>query len=410
MAVQLLTGAIELMAVSDGSQLEIRMGASGNRTQYYDDAGNHYPNYENNAEVNSRPKFWPVITDTTSNSVLSINSGSGTWKYNGATLVFDSNGVCTGTTSGASLAGMFVVDQYEVVSGVTVPRLTIVKNLGSSTNDDSDTIEFVGSVNLDGGNPFEVSVSSYINIARLAAGTTDAISIYAVNGQEFDYDNSTQDELQFQPYMIAGNVEKGNTVPSGYSLHVYGVGVYSSAGSTTALDTTYAGGTSNVTVTINADQVNDEGILVFELLKDGTKVSTAAIQLYDNGDPDNVTISATATKDGTTRPVAKDVKSGESVTLTVKVTDRNTGADKTSTYINRAWFVHKHNGDIVPKAQLSGLPTASSKSTTMTITYAEIRTHGGVFVACSVSKSGSTSELVNEIVGRRTDFTASYFE
>ena len=33
MATQLLTGTIELMAVSDGSQLEIRIGTSGNRTQ-----------------------------------------------------------------------------------------------------------------------------------------------------------------------------------------------------------------------------------------------------------------------------------------------------------------------------------------------------------------------------------------
>ena len=406
--IQLLTGSLELMAVSDGSQLEIRMGTSGNRTQYYDDAGNHFPDYEKNAEVNSRPKFYPIVTDTTNNQVLAINAGSGSWYYNGAKLRFgtaDSNGVQTCVGSGdtdTTFAGMFTCDQYEVATGIKVPRLTVVKNLASSTNDDSDTIEFKGAVNLSGGTPFDITVSSYINISRLAAGTTDAISIYAVDGQEFDYESSTSDNLRFEPYIIAGNIEQGNSIPDGFELKISGQGVYGYSGGSvtdTALTKTVPGGTKNYVETINQDQINDEGILIFELVKDGKTVASAAIQLYDNGDPDNVNLSATATKAGTTRTVTKDVKDGEVVTVTATVTDRATGADKTNSYNTFAWYVLAHNGQTA--AAIAGLPAANAGAKSMTLTYAEIKANGGVFVACSCSKSSNASIVVDHLLGLR---------
>ena len=421
MATQLLTGTIELMAVSDGSQLEIRMGTSGNRTQYYDDAGNHFPDYEANGQENSRPKFWPVVTDTNNNSILAINIGSGVWKYNGATIQWGdaNNGVQTST---GDFAGMFQQDQYEVSSGVYVPRLTVVKNLGSTTNDDSDTIEFSGAVNLSGGVPFSITVSSYINISRLAAGNADAISIYALDGQEFDYDNSTSDNLRFQPYIIAGGAEKGNNVPNGYSLKVSGVGIYSGTYNsstdkwtigTTALNKTVAGGTNNYIETINQDMINDEAILVFELQKDGVTVSSAAIQLYDNGDPDNVTLNATATKDGVTRNVTRDVRDGESVTINCVISDRATGAIKNpvgNTEYNYVWYVLNHAGTTA--INLSTTPSATAKARSMNVTYEQIRSNGGIFVACSTSKSRSANDIVAEVMERRKDdavLNLSYF-
>lgn len=412
MATQLLTGTIELMAVSDGSQLEIRMGTSGNRTQYYDDAGNHFPDYEANGQENSRPKFWPVVTDTNNNSLLGINAGSGVWKYNGAAITWGeaSNGVQTST---GTFVGMFQQDQYDVGGGVYVPRLTVVKNLASSSNDDSDTIEFSGAVNLSGGVPFTITVSSYINISRLAAGNADAISIYALDGQEFDYDNSTSDNLRFQPYIIAGGVEKGNNIPSGYSLKVSGVGIYAGTYNSTtdtwtisssSLNKTVSGGTNNYVETINQDMINDEAILVFELIKDGSTVASAAIQLYDNGDPDNVTLNATATKDGVTRNVTRDVRDGETVTINCVISDRATGVIKNlagNNDYNYVWYALNHAGTTA--VSLSSLPTANSKSKSMSVTFEQIRSNGGLFIACSTSKSRTAAEIADEVIARRVD-------
>ena len=211
-------------------------------------------------------------------------------------------------------------------------------------------------------------------------------------------------------------------MPNGYSLKVSGVGIYSGTYNsstdkwtigTTALNKTVAGGTNNYIETINQDMINDEAILVFELQKDGVTVSSAAIQLYDNGDPDNVTLNATATKDGVTRNVTRDVRDGESVTINCVISDRATGAIKNpvgNTEYNYVWYVLNHAGTTA--INLSTTPSATAKARSMNVTYEQIRSNGGIFVACSTSKSRSANDIVAEVMERRKDdavLNLSYF-
>lgn len=358
------TGSIELIAVSDGSQLSVRLEASGTRTQYItEDGGTFIPDFATSASA--RPSFTPKVYDTTNGQVALTLQTAQTWKYNGAAITWGtaSGGVQTST----NFDGMFQLKN----GGTSTPVLTVVKNLASITNIDNDSITFEGSVEL-GGVSFAITATEYVNIAKLHGGTQDAIVIEAVNGISFDGKTDNADTLTFKPHIIVSATDHGNTVPADYSVVVEGQGV-------TGIDKTYAAGTT-VSVTIADTAVDDEGLVIMKLYKNGTLVNTAALQIYDNADPWDVVLDATASNGSTSRKVAKEVRSGETVTITATVRDRATGAAKSGT-ISYTWSARASNGTTV-----SDLLTAvSGKDNQKTLTYSKLVTYGGAFVIVNVS-------------------------
>lgn len=358
------TGSIELIAVSDGSQLSVRLEASGTRTQYVtEDGGTFIPDFT--TATGSRPSFTPKVFDTTNGQTALTLQASQTWKYNGAAITWGA--ASGGVQTSSNFDGMFQLRN----GGTSAPVLTVVKNLASVTNIDNDSISFEGSVELSG-TSFAITATEYINIAKLSGGTQDGILIEAINGISFDTNSDNGDTLTFEPHIIVSGTDKGKTVPAGYSVKVVGEGV-------SGIDHTYAAG-SQVSVSVADTAVDDEGLVVMELYKNGTLVNSAAIQIYDDADPWDVVISATATVGGTTRNVGKEVRKDETVTLTATVRDRATGTAKTGT-INYTWTSRSSAGATVTDL----LNAVSGQANKKTLTYAKLVTYGGAFIIVSAT-------------------------
>lgn len=89
----------------------------------------------------NQPTITPYITSSVKTGVISIIPGSATWKYNHQTLVFGSDGICTGTVGGGTTgAGKFHLN-------ATTGALKIIGNLASPTNTNVDTLRFDAVVN-----------------------------------------------------------------------------------------------------------------------------------------------------------------------------------------------------------------------------------------------------------------------
>lgn len=359
------TGSIELIAVSDGSQLSVRLEASGTRTQYItEDGGTFIPDFTTTASA--RPSFTPKVYDTSNGQVALSLLPTQKWKYNGAEIAWgEASG---GVQTSSNFNGMFQLKN----GGTNAPVLTVVKNLASITNIDNDSISFEGSVEI-GGASFMITATEYVNIAKLHGGTQDAIVIEAVNGISFDEQTDNADTLTFRPHIIVSATDHGNKVPADYKVVVEGQGV-------SGIDKTYAEG-STVSVSVADTAVNDEGLVIMKLYKSDTIVNTAALQIYDNADPWDVVLDATATmSDGSTRKLSKEVRYGETVTITATVRDRTTGKAKTGT-IAYSWTARASNGSAVSDL----LSAVSGYDNKKKLTYAKLVTYGGAFVIVTAS-------------------------
>lgn len=170
-------------------------------------SGQVTPSFATNA-----PCIYPVVRSSLKATRVAPNTAGFKWSYNGVQISFDTNGLST--AMGSLAAGTFK-SEVKTVDGFTVPTLTILKELASSSNIDSDTIEFYGIVNTG----FETVVSASIEVAIEQTDGEAYLAYIAVdNGGVIDDEH---DSLTASANLLVGGVEKASGVTySWYKMKV----------------------------------------------------------------------------------------------------------------------------------------------------------------------------------------------
>lgn len=149
--------------------------------------------------VTNRPCIYPVIRSSLTATRLSPLTTGVVWSYNGSVINFDSNGLST--AMGAIAAGTFK-SEVKTIDGITVPTLTILKDIASVSNIDSDTILFQAVVNTG----FQTSVSASIEIGiEQTDGEAFIPYITVNNGGVIDDNVST---LTAKAHLLVGGSEQ----------------------------------------------------------------------------------------------------------------------------------------------------------------------------------------------------------
>lgn len=382
MAEILLTGTSELVAISDGSQYKTGMTVTGGAaSQSYTDEGGalkFYPDWKEDA--NARPIFKPVVYDTTQNGSSAIGFETGMnkqkWYYNGTLIEWTADtqsGYYISSNANSPLAGLFRLNLTDSAH----PTLTIIDNIPSAVSSGNDDyIEFVGYI-ADGMSSFEVVVGHDVRVSLLSGGVSYKVDLI-FSSLLFDNNESTNDAISVDVGAVLGDAGYVKGIAAirnkGYKLDFS-----KSAGVTVSPSQPTAA------FTITANMVTGDALIVVELLDNSNQVVAAASEkIADPADPDQVVWQNVATKNGASRSIEKFVKSGETVTTTVKVMTRDGVTDVSKNYRFKNWKVFTGGGTDVtsstnPPAQQSGLVTQdSSGHFTHSITYDQIVTHGAI--------------------------------
>ena len=146
------------------------------------------------------PCIYPVIRSSLRATRVAAIISDVHWYYNGAEITFGQNGLST-MIGGVSDNGTFK-SEVKTVDGFQVPTLTILKDLASPTNIDSDTIEFRSKANTG----FEGTVSAAIEVS-IEQTEGEAYVGYATlgNGGTIDADHQS---IQAAAHLLVGGVEK----------------------------------------------------------------------------------------------------------------------------------------------------------------------------------------------------------
>lgn len=151
----------------------------------------------------NKPCIYPVIRSSLTAARISPLTTGYTWSYNGTVITFDVNGLSI--AMGTLAAGTFK-SEWKTVDGFGVPTLTILKEIASASNIDSDTLIFTGEVNTG----FKTTVSGSIEIA---VEQTDGEAVLAYisinNGGVID---DAVASLTAKAHLLIGGVEKTSGV------------------------------------------------------------------------------------------------------------------------------------------------------------------------------------------------------
>ena len=426
----IITGALELVAQSDGSQFVPNMKVVGVASQSYTEDGKYFPDWEENAS--SRPTFTPEVY----NAMIGSNSpmkwmhtdkpntgGLQTWKYNRVVITWVAKQGEEGKYVSASphvaqdSSPLFELNW----SNPKTPALTIVNNIPASLSAaDNDYIEFVGYVSS-GESSYPITMGKEVKINPLSGGTPFKIDIALGNGNSFDGDSQTNDALYVDVIALLGNdgsvQADANHVPgieatgahSGiYKLRaimdgntqLYAVDISQSVGIDRYYYNTESGQAQMIAQNrcptggffIKADDVGGECILVLSLIdlkaNPNKVLSTASEKISDLGDPDVITFSPKCTKDGNERDTAREVLIGETVTVIVKVMTRNNGADVSSMYSFSDFGVRQSGGtaDITSDVVTSAWEIENHHGKWGT-TYDKIKKYGAILASVRATKN-----------------------
>lgn len=147
----------------------------------------------------NHPCIYPVIRSSLTATRISPLTTGVSWSYNGNIISFGSNGLSL--AMGAIAAGTFK-SETKTIDGVTVPTLTILKDIASASNIDSDTILFQATVNT--GFTTDVSASIEIGIEQ-TDGEAFLAYVTVNNGGVIDDTVST---LTATAHLLIGGTEK----------------------------------------------------------------------------------------------------------------------------------------------------------------------------------------------------------
>lgn len=217
----------------------------------------------------NQPTITPKITSSLKDGEVAIISGSAVWKYNGSTLVFGSDGICTGVVGGGTMgAGLFHLD-------ATTGALKIIGNLASSMNTNVDKLRFDAIVNTG----YETQIGADIDVRIELVGKNAYTGVV-------DTTSKTLKEGVTESITATARLTLGITTVSGFKTEWY------------KDDTIFKAKSTDLTCTINRADVDGSQVFLcnFYVTIDGADklVSTYLFVLYDNSDPYYIQLSPIA--------------------------------------------------------------------------------------------------------------------
>ncbi len=213
--------------------------------------------------VTEQPCIYPVVRSSLLATRVQVKTTGYQWFYNGVEIAFN-NGLST--AMGSIAAGTFKTE-YKTIDGYSVPTLTILKNLASSSNIDTDTIEFKGVVNTG----FDTVVSASIDVAiEQSDGEAYLAYITVNNGGVIDDDTSS---LTASASLLVGGTEK----TSGLTYKWFKMKV------TNGVDGWVDLSKSSKSITILPADINSTELYKCEITTSG-KVTSAVLEVSDETD------------------------------------------------------------------------------------------------------------------------------
>ena len=269
----------------------------------------------------NKPCIYPVVRSSLSATRVSPEAVGYKWFYNTVEIEFDDSGYSLAL--GSIAAGTFL-SAWKSIDGFGVPTLTICKDLASSDNIDSDSIEFLGVVNTG----FATVVSASIEVAiEQTEGDAYVAYIAVNNGGVIDDDVAS---LTAKAHLLVGGVEKTSGVKyAWYKMQV-------SAGTDGWVST----GDTGQSITIGASAINNKELYRC-VITCGDKSAEAVIEVADETD---VLIIYPNPTDGAGNTVPEELGSAQqSITYVPKVYKRGTSEEVSGYTFN--YLVTNSSGD-----------------------------------------------------------------
>jgi hypothetical protein len=213
--------------------------------------------------ASNKPCIYPVVRSSLQAARVAVKTTGYQWYYNGVEIAFK-NGLSTAI--GGLAAGTFKTE-YKTIDGFSVPTLTILKDIASSGNIDSDTIEFKGIVNTG----FETTVSASIDIEIEQTDGEAYLAYIAVNNGGV-IDDVVQ-TLTATAHLLVGGAEKTSSVTyKWYKMNV-----------TNGVDGWQKLSNTSKSITISKADVNSSELYKCELSYGG-KLTSAVLEVVDETD------------------------------------------------------------------------------------------------------------------------------
>lgn len=207
----LVSNRFTMTAIHDGQTVNAIMRANTTLSQRINrQSGECVPNWNT-----THPQIW-AETDLSGEKKA---PSTYTWKYNGLTLTFGADNLCT--TVGYE--GCFK-KTTKSVDGKAFPAISIMKNLATVENTDNDIIEISGSVELSGAQlPFgvalpvrisELSASGYSGVLGGDVMVTSAQPTASVEGRLYAGTSQVTDKFWTKWYDEGTGQQIGSTIAS----------------------------------------------------------------------------------------------------------------------------------------------------------------------------------------------------
>lgn len=313
-----------ITALQDGVTVQGSLRVNGSLSQNYNPAtGKSVPDWKSDAA--SRPSVYPVIRKGT-NYISASELADSKWLYNDVEIVFGSDGKSTNFKDAAGNALFQVSTSPVSLSGTayTLPILTIISNLASSTNTDLDSIGYEGSVEILGKQqPFACQVD--VKIAQMTAqGYLGLLSpesaIITDKGQ-----NVT---------LTASLYTEDGTSPASWFTRWYNAGTGDE----------YTAAKGQKTLTVNEADVTDNLVVRCDFYTDSdytNRVTTAFASIDDTQDPEYLYVSF----NGTNSDFSGQLNPGESVEITawVATMESSTSIDRSYSSFVVRWYDGNQN-------------------------------------------------------------------
>lgn len=293
-----------------------------------------------------QPIIYPTIRSSNENTVKAIIDNTDVWVYNGATVVFGSDGLAT---SPSVIAGKIRRVQHNNGS-VNVPAIRIVGNLAGESNLDNDIITMRAQIEASGHNlTFESSID--LKISEYTDSEYNGF-LSVTNGGIIDEEGET---ITVTPDLWKG----GSKMNGGYTVE-WLKPPYASAFSTAN------------TVTIGRNDIDSRLNLMCRFKVDGKVVYTDITTLSDEIDPYFIRCD---------RNGSDKLAVGGSVSFAYKLCKQGTGAVITSIPMTYATTVTGAQGQVIT---LANTPT----NTGCTVTYNDVKGAGGNITGSVIGTEG----------------------
>ncbi len=214
--------------------------------------------------VTNQPCIYPVVRSSLRATRISPQATDFHWYYNSVEITFGNDGLSNAI--GSIAAGTFK-SEWKTIDGFSVPTLTILKELASTSNIDSDIIDFKGVVNTG----FAATVSASIEVSiEQTEGEAYMAYISINNGGVIDDGVSS---LTATAHLLVGGTEKtANVTYEWFKMRV-----------TAGVDGWVSLGRTTQSITIAASDVNSSELYKCVITTQG-KSTSAVMEVVDETD------------------------------------------------------------------------------------------------------------------------------